>query len=156
MATSTGDASRLHAIHSSNDSILTRLVSRLEAATSRLEDIASSAASFEAASSESPLASISAPSTAKPIGASSQNLAPTASKTAPTPPAIEDFDSLVTGDVKAYLDLSQELGGPIAEQVRYRRPHSPTSSKEIDLNTHIRAGILGFPCFCCPAPSACN
>ena len=103
----------------SNDSVLTRLVSRLEAATSRLEDIASSATSFDtpAPPTTATNGSFSVPTTAKPSAPSTQNLTPTPSRAPSAPPAIEDFDSLVNTDVKPFLNLSQELGGSIAEQV---------------------------------------
>ena len=37
--------------------------------------------------------------------------------TAQLPPAIEGFDKLMNKEVKAYLDLSKKIGGPVAEQV---------------------------------------
>ncbi|KAL9092153.1 MAG: hypothetical protein Q9165_004586 [Trypethelium subeluteriae] len=110
------DISKAHTLNSANDSLLTRLISRLEAATSRLEDIASSAASFEAPPSATTNGSVSAPSTAKAPAASPQSITPTPSKTSSFPQPIEDFDSLTNGDVKTFLNLSQELGGPIADQ----------------------------------------
>jgi adenylyl cyclase-associated protein len=35
----------------------------------------------------------------------------------PLPPIIEDFDSFIETAVKKYVDLSNEIGGPVAEQV---------------------------------------
>ncbi|KAI9688095.1 MAG: hypothetical protein M1822_001601 [Bathelium mastoideum] len=103
-------------MQASHDSLLTRLVSRLEAATSRLEDIASSATSFEAPPSTTPNGSFSASSTAKVSGPSPQATTPTPPKASSLPPAVEEFETIINGDVKPYLNLSQELGGPIAEQ----------------------------------------
>jgi adenylyl cyclase-associated protein len=92
------------------DSTLTNLLTRLEAATSRLEDIASSAASFEQPTTNgaAAAASSSTPAPAQPA------------KEAPKeelPQSIEDFDVLLKGDVKAWVDLSTALGGMVAEQV---------------------------------------
>jgi hypothetical protein len=106
------------AVHTHNDSVLTRLVSRLEAATSRLEDIASSTASLDAPpASATSNGSTSAPSTAIPPAPSAQSLTPTPSSAASLPRSVEEFDALVNNDVKGYINLSQELGGSIAEQV---------------------------------------
>lgn len=37
---------------------------------------------------------------------------------APLPPAIDDFDALINGDVKTFVNMSEEIGGLVAEQVR--------------------------------------
>lgn len=97
------------------DQGLTFLLSRLEAATSRLEDIASSAAAFE-------------PSTQTNGGASTSPVPPPSGpQTVPTPQkpvqeelpqSIEDFDTLLNGDLKKWMDLSHALGDVVAEQVR--------------------------------------
>ena len=96
------------------DSALTQLISRLEAATSRLEDIASSAETLPTTNGTT-----GAPSAPPPSGPLPQP--PTGQKEAPKqelPQSIEDFDTLLNGDVKAWTDLSRSLGGVIAEQVR--------------------------------------
>ena len=36
----------------------------------------------------------------------------------PLPPALDDFDSLINGDVIKFVNMSEELGGLVAEQVR--------------------------------------
>ena len=36
----------------------------------------------------------------------------------PLPPALDDFDSLINGDVVKFVNMSEELGGLVAEQVR--------------------------------------
>lgn len=113
------------------DTPLTRLVHRLEAATSRLEDIASSAQPFE-----SPAAghhggpsdgSLAVPSQNQRGVQTPSGSTPGASSTQPQEPlpeSIEDFDTLINGDLKAYNDLSQALGGVIAEQVFLSPPLS--------------------------------
>lgn len=97
---------------------LTNLLARLEAATSRLEDIASSTI-------EIPQAVPALQETlATPASKSATNVASTAS--APAPPAptideplpdsIDDFDAFLKTSVDKYAKLSQQLGGLIQEQ----------------------------------------
>ena len=89
---------------------------RLEAATSRLEDIASTptdsgnvpngvpsitGATIVPGSSDHPENSVSTP---KQVAA-------------PLPPAIEGFDALINGDVQSFVNMSESLGGLVAEQV---------------------------------------
>ena len=33
------------------------------------------------------------------------------------PPAIDDFDAMINSDVKTYVNMSEEIGGLVAEQV---------------------------------------
>lgn len=35
----------------------------------------------------------------------------------PLPPAIEDFDAIVNGDVQNFVNMSEDIGGLVAEQV---------------------------------------
>jgi len=96
---------------------LTSIIHRLEAATSRLEDMAT-------ATVEPPRLNGAAPTPAPtgPLPAP-----PTISQTPPQPPkpvqdpipeAVEEFDALLTGTIKKFVNLSDEVGGAIAEQVR--------------------------------------
>ena len=39
------------------------------------------------------------------------------------PPAIDDFDAMINAEVKTFVNMSEEIGGLVAEQVR-------TSDKE--------------------------
>lgn len=94
---------------------LTRIIRRLEAATSRLEDIASSTLE--------PTKVNGAPPTSAPTGPLPP--LPVVNEVPPTPKAVleslpesvEDFDSFLNGAVKNYVSLSNELGGPVAKQV---------------------------------------
>lgn len=36
----------------------------------------------------------------------------------PLPPAIEDFDATVNGDVQNFVNMSEDIGGLVAEQVK--------------------------------------
>jgi adenylyl cyclase-associated protein len=45
-------------------------------------------------------------------------VAPPAPPAAPSlPPQIEDFDALINGDVRSFVDLGEKIGGLVAEQV---------------------------------------
>jgi adenylyl cyclase-associated protein len=89
---------------------LTHLLRRLEAATSRLEDIATSVAHFEQpVPTSASNSSLHVNGTPTP----SSQLTPTASKATPpsikaedVPAEIEDFDKLISGDLAAFVKLS--------------------------------------------------
>ena len=96
------------------DGVLTSMIRRLEAATSRLEDIASS--SFEQSGTAS---NTGAPAAVAAGGASA---APAVAAPAPKaveslPPSIAAFDELVNTELKTWLDLSSKLGSVIEGQV---------------------------------------
>ena len=90
---------------------------RLEAATSRLEDMVPS------------LGDGSDPSNGLSAGQPQYNndhargASPSVSHDVERlPPAIDDFDAMINGDVKTYVNMSEEIGGLVAEQVwRYWR-----------------------------------
>jgi adenylyl cyclase-associated protein len=116
-----------------NATSLTRLITRLEAATSRLEDIASSAASYEgdAATNGAPPAPASSakgvPSAAASVAAAGASPTP---KPVPAkvdlPPMIEEFDSTVLAELQKFEKLSNTptLGGLVGEQVRLNIRHT--------------------------------
>lgn len=116
---------------------LTGLISRLEAATSRLEDIASSSQSLDAdkpAHGTSAAAVSRAASTNGETHSSTPTPKPAPIPT-PTPPAapelpksIEDFDHMVKEDVTPFQNSSARMGGPVADAVRYL---SSVSSVEV-------------------------
>lgn len=99
-------------IYHENPSPLTRIIYRLEAATSRLEDIASSTAGIEVPQNQNGAPSPSA--AVVPVQA-----APPVPPKEEFPPMIIDFDTLINGDVKAYHTLSKTkpIGGLLGEQV---------------------------------------
>lgn len=91
---------------------LTSLIHRLEAATSRLEDMASSAIeppklNGSAAPSPAPVA----PLPATPMVMKAAPLPE------PLPESVEDFDTFLSGPFKKFVNLSDELGGAVSEQV---------------------------------------
>lgn len=98
---------------------LTAILRRLEAATSRLEDMAATTADSAETGS-------SANTNAKAVGAP-----PTPAPTGPLPPpptiqkpvveelpaSIQEFDTFLSGAVKNFVALSKSLGGPQEDQV---------------------------------------
>ena len=94
---------------------LTELLDRLEAATSRLEDMASSTVDIPAINGAAP--------TPAPTGPLPPPPAPRASVQTPKPvieilpESVEEFYTFIATTVKKFVKLSEEIGGPIAEQV---------------------------------------
>ena len=109
---------------------LTSLLGRLEAATSRLEDMAQP--TFDSSAQGTPAASTSAPgaggiapaaaataaaATAGGRGAHAVLHTPTQAPAEVLPASIGAFDQLVAADVKKFVGLSEQIGGVVAEQV---------------------------------------
>jgi adenylyl cyclase-associated protein len=109
---------------------LTAMINRLEAATSRLEDMASS--TMEPV--QKPQSTALAAATASAAAAAAAGGQPAQVPTPPTvpkapvktveplPESIEEFDAFLQTAVKRYLGLSAELSGPVAEQVSILSP----------------------------------
>jgi adenylyl cyclase-associated protein len=106
------------------DTITHTHVNRLEAATSRLEDIA------VAQQSQQLVANVAGPS-AGPPPAGAATSAPTDASSAPSQDdaKVQGFKELVDGPLKKYSDLSNEIGGLVAEQVRGLRCSSPDTRR---------------------------
>lgn len=100
---------------------LTDAVTRLEAATSRLEDIATSTIELPQAipglqqSVASPSASTPLTSTPAPTPAPAPP-APKPTPVEPLPESIEEFDAFINTSVGKFAKISKDLGGLIAEQ----------------------------------------
>lgn len=92
-------------------------IHRLEAATSRLEDMMPTGSDPSVA--RNGLASL--PESGLTAPRADVEDEPSSSQTqlavAPLPPAIDDFDALINGDVKTFVNMSEEIGGLVAEQV---------------------------------------
>jgi len=97
------------------------IILRLEAATTRLEDIASSTIELPQAvpalqqTLASPQSGISTAST--PAAATPQAPAAPRAPPEPVPESIEEFDLFIKSSVGKYVELSNQLGGLVAEQV---------------------------------------
>jgi adenylyl cyclase-associated protein len=98
---------------------LTSIIRRLEAATSRLEDMASSVAEPPTTNGTSHTKSEHADSAA----ATPKPAPPPKPVAEPLPQVIEDFDTFLENAVKKYVKISGEIGGAVAEQV-YMTPGS--------------------------------
>ncbi|KAF4628488.1 hypothetical protein G7Y89_g9660 [Cudoniella acicularis] len=94
---------------------LTTLIKRLEAATSRLEDIASSTIEPPRLNGAAPTPAPTGPLPAPPVSSQAPPAAPKLVQEA-LPESIEDFDTFVNVSVKKYVKLSEGLGGAVAEQ----------------------------------------
>lgn len=116
--------------------VLTLTPRRLEAATSRLEDIASSTeVSSDVAALEDPSSQPANVSTIASLPVAPSAPAPAPKPAAdPLPETIEDFDSFLNTSVDKYVQASNELGGLVAQQVglpwpggrfRHRHPLHP-------------------------------
>jgi len=103
-------------VHIIPSDMLTALVHRLEAATSRLEDIASATIEPPKSNGASPSSAPVAAPLPPTVPATSEPVKP---KAEPLPESVEEFDSFISGPVKKFVTLSEELGGPLAQQVRY-------------------------------------
>lgn len=112
------------------NSTLTRFLRRLEAATSRLEDIASSSQSADglevvpgtsaAAVNRSAGAVQSHPSSIPPSSVAAP-AAPAALPHQTLPRSVEEFDSIVQDDLQPFATLSDKLGDAVKDQVRRKQ-----------------------------------
>ena len=98
------------------DNMLTGMVRRLEAATSRLEDIASSSFPNGESGAAPTTNGAQSPGPAAKLAASSSTT-PTPKPAAESlPPAIEAYDGMVNTELKTWLELSSRLGEVIEGQ----------------------------------------
>ncbi|KAI1324167.1 adenylyl cyclase-associated protein [Xylariaceae sp. FL0255] len=101
---------------------LVTLIKRLEAATTRLEDIASSTVELPQAvpalsksiASPSDLSATSSPAPTAPLASSPAPPPPSAAE--PLPESIEEFDNFINQSIDKYVKISEKLGGLIADQ----------------------------------------
>lgn len=118
---------RYTAASPASENPLTSLVRRLEAATSRLEDIASSAASgFDSAErgshhGTSPGTPVPASSSAPELAGMAKGLDTTSSPPVPAeslPPSIKAMDELLEKDLSAFVDASKPIDPLVHEQAQ--------------------------------------
>ena len=90
------------------------ILGRLEAATSRLEDLVPTIGDPSLTTNTALALSEQASS-----GDRSLNQAGSLPRHMETlPPVIDDFDAIINGQVKSFVNMSEEIGGLVAEQVR--------------------------------------
>jgi adenylyl cyclase-associated protein len=92
---------------------LTAIIHRLEAATSRLEDMASATVEPPKTNGAAPPPAVPLPPT--PVAAAVAE--PPKPLPEALPESVEEFDAFLTGPLKKFVNLSDELGGPVAQQV---------------------------------------
>jgi adenylyl cyclase-associated protein len=93
------------------------LVRRLEAATSRLEDMATAVDPSKPLNAEVAAAEAQSLAAKQPDGAGPRSASAPAAVAEPLPKTIEDFDKILKEDVQVFLAASDKLGGLIHEQV---------------------------------------
>jgi len=94
---------------------LTTLIKRLEAATSRLEDIAGSA---QEPANRGTASSAAVPSTNDDVApSSSQSRTTVPEPVEDEPETVQAFDTMTNDDLKTFSNLSEKLGGLVAQQV---------------------------------------
>lgn len=111
---------------------LTTVHCRLEAATSRLEDMA---VSFEGASQANHVNNLAPPVQQTAIEPAKQDPSPPTPTPQPDPAQIEDFDALIKSDVQAFVDLGKQIGGLVGEQVtRFESVHYTYNERVLTWN----------------------
>ena len=114
---------------------LTTFFDRLEAATSRLEDMATSIDSEHPATINAITSGATNGSQASP-SISPEQKAPTPE---PVPRFIEDFDKIVSEDVSVFVAASEKLDDLLAEQVHTSSDISNAHADNAFLNRHDRS-----------------
>jgi adenylyl cyclase-associated protein len=95
------------------DARLTMVTRRLEAATSRLEDMATSVD----ASHPDTVAAINNASAMLAEPAAAAIIEPPPQPVQPLPRSIEDFDKIIKEEVQAFVTTSEQVGGLVEQQV---------------------------------------
>jgi adenylyl cyclase-associated protein len=95
------------------DARLTMVTRRLEAATSRLEDMATSVD----ASHPDTVAAINNASAMLAEPAAAAIIEPPPQPVQPLPRSIEDFDKIIKEEVQAFVTASEQVGGLVEQQV---------------------------------------
>ena len=90
---------------------------RLEAATSRLEDMVPNTTDAAAPTNGTQAGQFQSPTNNRAIEQAGV-VAPTPLQHREAlPPAIDDFDAMINAEVKTFVNMSEEIGGLVAEQV---------------------------------------
>lgn len=93
------------------------ILGRLEAATSRLEDMVPNIGD-SSPSTNGTQSNHGQGMTAVEGRDQARGIPPTPQRHLETlPPVIDDFDSIINGEVKTFVNMSEEIGGLVAEQV---------------------------------------
>lgn len=93
-----------------------KLLIRLEAATSRLEDMVPTIGDTNGAISGAIPSEDATTGAAVGTDQIRKDVSPQP-LVEPLPPAIDDFDAIINGPVSTFVNMSEDIGGLIAEQV---------------------------------------
>ncbi len=119
------------------------ILGRLEAATSRLEDLVPNIGDPSHSTDGAQPLSGQGPSADQAL-----EQARSPSRHMETlPPVIDDFDAIINGQVKSFVNMSEEIGGLVAEQVC---PRNYVTEKRSAMLT------LGSLVCCCPSSLCCR
>ncbi|KAL1615384.1 suppressor of rasval19 [Diplodia seriata] len=131
------------------DDALTKLALRLEAATSRLEDIASSSFEKPSALDAAPgaQAAAAAQTPARASAPPAAPGAPPAPAKADVPPMLAAFDELLDNELKEFVSLSKQLGGPIAEQASALSDAFASQRQFLQVTTLAKKPDMSSPVF---------
>lgn len=108
------------------------ILRRLEAATSRLEDLVPTMSDASASTNGIPALPEAGLSTGRGIDQQVGSFASPQAVLEPLPPAIDDFDGLINGDVKTFVNMSEEIGGLVAEQVHHQKTFEIEEHRDAD------------------------
>lgn len=94
---------------------------RLEAATSRLEDMVPNTGDSSAPTNGIQAGQIQGSATNRALEAAGAVTPVPQQHRETLPPAIDDFDAMINAEVKTFVNMSEEIGGLVAEQVGMRQ-----------------------------------
>lgn len=133
------------------DETLTSLFRRLEAATSRLEDIATSAASFDTAQAKGLSTSSGNPATVSapelPGVSKSVPAAPPTPNASSVPAQVADLDELMQNDVTRFVNASKELDATISEQAAALARAFQAQRQYVLMSTKAKKPDMSSPAF---------
>ena len=98
--------------------ILLTMLHRLEAATSRLEDMVPNIGDPSDSVNGIQSGKGQGMTAAEEMGQARSAAPPTPKHVETLPPTIDDFDGIINGAVSTFVNISEEIGGLVAEQVR--------------------------------------
>lgn len=120
---------------------LVTLVKRLEAATSRLEDLATSTVQQP---NENGAETFTRPGSLPAIPEKLPESKPVPEE---LPGSIEDFDTFISGPVQSFVKISEQLGGPISEQANSLLKAFHGQRKFIYITTKAKKPEMSSPVF---------
>lgn len=124
------------------------ILHRLEAATSRLEDMVPHIS--EPGVTNGVPGTDKGTASAGGVQGAESAVASAAPAAAPLPASIDDFDAMINGEVTTFVTKSEEIGGLLAEQVIEYRAGAPRVEAVLDLANDAGLSVR------CPPASICR